>query len=135
MRTGPSAAAFLASNLPPRKRREGVRGTLPPGKRKTSVELNKKGYAERTCGFRSPLIAGASANNATAVGGAFAWNVNNAPSNANWNNGCGLSYLKRTAFKEDGKTLFNALYDPHPLVKIARQRAGIVGGRCRMKFR
>ena len=39
-----------------------------------------------------PLIAGASANNATAIGGAFTFNVNNAPSNANWNNGCGLSY-------------------------------------------
>ena len=40
------------------------------------------------------LIVGASANNASAIGGAFTFNVNNAPSNANWNNGCGLSYLR-----------------------------------------
>ena len=38
-----------------------------------------------------PLIVGASANNASADGGAFSFNVNNAPANANWNNGCGLS--------------------------------------------
>ena len=66
------------------------------------------------------LISGASANNTSAIGGAFTFNVNNAPSNANWNNGCALSYLKAYLF-------FKALYNPHPLVKIARQRAGIVG--------
>ena len=72
--------------------------------------------------FVPRLIVGGSANNASTIGGAFAFNVNNAPSNTNWNNGCGLSYLKRNAFN------FNALYNPHPLVKIARHRAGIVGG-------
>ena len=41
------------------------------------------------------LLAGASAYNATASGGAFTFNVNNAPSNANWNNGCGHSYYKK----------------------------------------
>jgi len=40
------------------------------------------------------LIAGASANNASAIGGAFTFTVNNAPSDADWNNGCGHSYLK-----------------------------------------
>ena len=33
------------------------------------------------------LIAGASANNTTAIGGALTFNVNNSPSNAWWNNG------------------------------------------------
>ena len=79
--------------------------------------------------LRRYLIVGASANNASAIGGAFTFNVNNAPSNANWNNGCGHSYLNRTAFT------FNALYNPHPLVKIARYRVGIVGRRCGAKFR
>lgn len=37
------------------------------------------------------LIAGACANNATASGGAFTFAVNNAPSNADWAIGCGLS--------------------------------------------
>ena len=40
-----------------------------------------------------PAIVGANSNNATGIGGAFALNVNNAPSNANWNIGAGLSYL------------------------------------------
>ena len=33
------------------------------------------------------LIAGASANNTPAIGGALTFNVNNTPSNAWWNNG------------------------------------------------
>jgi hypothetical protein len=74
--------------------------------------------------FALHLIAGASANNASTIGGAFTFNVNNAPSNANWNNGCGLSYLKRNAFNT------NALHDPQPLLKISRQRAGAVGHRA-----
>jgi len=64
------------------------------------------------------LIAGASANNAPALGGVFTFNVNNAPSNANWNNGCGHSYQKIVSI--------NALRNPHPLVKIFRERSGIV---------
>ncbi len=40
------------------------------------------------------LNAGASANNAAAIGGGFTFNVNDAPSNANWNHGCGLSLSK-----------------------------------------
>ena len=67
-----------------------------------------------------PLIAGASANNATAIGGAFCFNVNNAPANANWNNGCGHSYQKKKVLSN------NALHNPHLSVKIARYRAGIV---------
>lgn len=38
------------------------------------------------------LFSGACANNALSLGGAFTFNVNNAPSYVNWNNGCGLSY-------------------------------------------
>ena len=41
------------------------------------------------------LISGASANNASAIGGGFTFNVNNPPSRTNWNYGCGLSYLYR----------------------------------------
>ena len=37
------------------------------------------------------LIAGAGAADASAVGGAFAFSVYDAPSSANWNGGCGLS--------------------------------------------
>ena len=77
---------------------------------------------ERRVAFVPRLYVGGSANNAPANGGSFTFNANNAPSNTNWNNGCGLSYLKRNAFN------INALYNPHPLVKIARRRAGIVGG-------
>ena len=44
------------------------------------------------------LIAGGSANNASAVLGAFTFNVNNAPSNANWNNGCAISYYTKYFF-------------------------------------
>lgn len=39
------------------------------------------------------LIAGAGADAASAIGGAFAFDVIYAPANANWNVGCGLSYL------------------------------------------
>jgi hypothetical protein len=69
------------------------------------------------------LIVSGSANNAPANGGVSTFNVNNAPSNANWNNGCGLSRLTRNLLSN-----FNALHNPHPLVKIARYRVGIVGG-------
>lgn len=69
------------------------------------------------------LLVGGSANNAAANGGSFTFNANNAPSNTNWNNGCGLSYLKRICFQ-----FFNALHNPHPLVKISRYRAGVVSG-------
>ena len=41
------------------------------------------------------LIVGGSANNFSANGGGFAFNVNNAPSNAYWNNGCTHSYHKK----------------------------------------
>ena len=41
----------------------------------------------------SRLIVGGNSNNATGISGAFTFNVNNAPSNANWNIGAGLSYL------------------------------------------
>lgn len=44
------------------------------------------------------LFVGASANNAVGYGGGFTWNSNNAPTNSNWNNGCGLSYLKKKCF-------------------------------------
>ena len=72
---------------------------------------------------------GASANNASANGGAFTFNVNNVPSNTNWNNGCGQSYRSTnvvTSKTSNLTTAKNALRNPHPLVKIARCRTGIV---------
>ena len=39
------------------------------------------------------LLAGAGASNASAIGGAFAFDVNFAPAHAHWLIGCGLSYL------------------------------------------
>ena len=47
----------------------------------------------RTTAAGFPLIVGGNSNNATGISGAFTFNVNNAPSNANWNIGAGLSYL------------------------------------------
>ena len=61
------------------------------------------------------LNAGASANNAAAIGGGFTFNVNNAPSNANWNHGCGLSLSLRKI-----SALPNAAYNPQHLLKISR---------------
>lgn len=43
--------------------------------------------------FEFFLNCGGNANDGTKCG-AFKFNVNNAPSNSNWNNGCGLSYGK-----------------------------------------
>ena len=53
-------------------------------------------YCDHMWGYTSGnpanyLLAGASSGDATAVGGAFAWNVANAPSYARWGLGCGLS--------------------------------------------
>lgn len=39
------------------------------------------------------LIAGASAYDASGIGGAFTFYVNDAPADVNWDYGCGLSYL------------------------------------------
>ncbi len=72
--------------------------------------------------FVPTLIVGGSANNAPALGGVSTFNGNNAATNTNWNIGCALSYLKITPF------VFNALFNPHLSVEIARHRAGIVGG-------
>ena len=93
-------------------------------------------WSEPAAVFYYPLIVGASANNASANGGAFTFNVNNAPSNTNWNNGCGQSYQSETTTKNQKPTHYdykskanNVLCNPHPLVKIARCRPGIVDRR------
>lgn len=86
-----------------------------------------------------PLIVGGSANNDVSNGGAFTFNVNNTPANTNWNNGCGQSYRSYIAslilinyIQKQIKNIIpnaannNATHNPHPLVKIARCRTGIV---------
>ena len=92
---------------------------------------NRVTWSEPAAVVVPALIVGASANNASAIGGAFTFNVNNAPSNTNWNNGCGQSYRSThvVTSKTYNTTAKNALRNPHPLVKIARCRTGIVDRR------
>ena len=60
---------------------------------------------------------GASANNSSGIGGSAALNVNNAPSNSNWNYGACLSFNSTYCF-------IITVYNPHLRVKISVKEWG-----------
>lgn len=95
-RIGTTAAAFLTCNFQGGGAAQRGRGIPPPVKQANRVNCYIDFRVIRGAVWLcSRLIAGASANNASAIGGAFTFNVNNAPANANWNNGCGHSYQNK----------------------------------------
>lgn len=67
-------------------------GMIPSSATGSSTTYYCDGYWANN-GQLDYLFAGAGAADASAIGGAFAFAVNDAPADANWTSGCGLSYL------------------------------------------
>lgn len=67
------------------------------------------------------LIAGGNVNNGV-IAGLFCFNVNNAPSNANWNIGASQSYKDNIC-----KFLMPVLFLTPKVGKLTRKKHGLVG--------